>query len=136
MSCAYAALGDKENEQKYLALACTETSAPTEISYFRALALYKSGRIGEAQSLLCSMIEMGENLIKNKDVPAYYGVGSPTPMPFEYNFGVRNTVKGKILIAFAKYALGHKTEARALISDVKALDRTNFAAYVFDVFCK
>ena len=82
------------------------------------------------------MIEIGENTIKNKDIPAYYGVGSPTPMPFEYNFAQRNTVKGKILIAFAKLALGHVTEAKCLIDEARQLDKTNFAVYVFGVFCK
>ncbi len=136
MACAYEGLGDSDNAAKYLALACTETSAPTEISYFRALALYKSGNVGEGRALLQKMIEMGEAQIANKDVPAYYGVGSPTPMPFEYNFAERNIVKGKLLIAFGKLGLGYVAEAKQLIEEIKMLDRTNFGAYAFGVYAK
>ncbi len=136
MAVAYEMLGDKENAKKYYDLACVETSAPTEISYFRALALYKNGRITEARELLDSMIALGEQTIKNKDIPAYYGVGSPTPMPFEYNFSERNVVKGKLLVAFGKLGLGFVTEAKDLIADIKKLDRTNFGAYAFGVYCK
>ena len=76
---------------------------------FRALALRKLMRFTEALEVLVEMLETGENMIKNKDRYSYYGVGSPTPMPFEYDIEKKNVVEGPRLqrrrILYLLYAL-------------------------------
>ncbi len=131
MAMAYRALGDKEKEIKYLKEATVDHAAPTEITYFRALAYRELGDEEKAQEVIASMLNAGETRVANKDIPAYYGVGSPCPCPFEYNFSERHTVAGKIYIGYALLAKGDKAGAEAAIAEAKALDKTNFAAYAF-----
>lgn len=81
-------------------------AAVSELSMFRALALRKLMRFSQAQQVLTEMLESGDNLLKNKDMRSYYGVGSPTPMPFEYDIVKINSVNGHILRGYALLGLG------------------------------
>lgn len=136
LAMAYKAMGDKAAYREALEAAMTDHAAPSEISYFRALAFYEAGNISEARALCEEMIAAGKQKIAEKDVPAYYGVGSPCPCPFEYDFAKINTVKGLVLMAYGEYALGRVGEAKAHIAEAKALDVTNFSVAMFEVFCK
>ncbi|MBQ7661029.1 MAG: DUF5107 domain-containing protein [Clostridia bacterium] len=136
LAMAYKAAGDKKNYEKALKAAVIDHAVPSEISYFRALALYEAGETTAAHDLCCAMIAAGQKKIAEKDVSAYYGVGSPCPCPFEYNFPKINTVKGLILTAFGQLGLGRTAEAKANIEAARTLDPTNFAVFVFDVYTK
>ena len=136
LAMAYKADGNKREYEKALKSAMTDHAAPSEISYFRALAFYEAGEISAAHALCEEMIEAGKEKIRDKDVPAYYGVGSPCPCPFEYDFPKINTVKGLILEAFGELGLGRVIKAKEHIAEAKKLDVTNFAVAMFEEFCK
>ena len=136
LAMAYKAAGNKREYEKYLKAACKDTAAPSEISYFRVKALYEAGETTAARNLAEEMIAKGEQTIRDKDINNYYGVGSPCPCPFEYNFPKINTVKGLVLQAFGKLALGRVIEAKDDIEAARKLDVTNFAVAMFDIFCK
>ena len=106
-------------------------AAVSEISLFRALALQKLMHFSEARAVLDEMLEKGESLIINKDMRSYYGVGSPSPMPFEYDIEKINTVDGHILKAYAYLGLGHINKADASIKAAAELDPYNFSIYAF-----
>ena len=99
---------------------------------FRALALRKLMRFSEAQTVLQEMLESGTNLLENKDLRSYYGVGSPTPMPFEYNIEKVNSVNGHILRGYALLGLGRKDEAEEEIAQAAAWSPNDFRIYAFD----
>lgn len=136
LAMAYKADGNKREYEKALKSAMTDHAAPSEISYFRALAFYEAGEISAAHALCEEMIEAGKEKIRDKDIPAYYGVGSPCPCPFEYDFPKINTVKGLVLEAFGELGLGRVIEAKEHIAEAKKLDVTNFAVAMFEEFCK
>ena len=136
LAMACKAAGDKRGYEKALKAAMTDHAVPSEISYFRALAFYEAGQTSAANALCNEMIAAGQKKIAEKDVGAYYGVGSPCPCPFEYNFPKINTVKGLILTAFGQLGLGRTAEAKANIEAARVLDPTNFAVFVFDIFAK
>ena len=136
LAMAYKADGNKREYEKALKSAMTDHAAPSEISYFRALAFYEAGEISAAHALCEEMIAAGKEKIRDKDIPAYYGVGSPCPCPFEYNFPKINTVKGLVLEAFGELGLGRVIEAKEHIAEAKKLDVTNFAVAMFEEFCK
>jgi DUF1680 family protein len=56
-------------------------AAVSEISLFRALALKELGKEDEVRAVLDEMLASAQNLIDNKDMRTYYGVGSPSPIP-------------------------------------------------------
>lgn len=121
--------GDKRTEA--LEKAAEYKAAVSEISLFRALALKELGRADEAKAVLDEMLSTAQNLIDNKDMRTYYGVGSPSPMPFELDVEKQNLLTGNTLKAFALYGLGQYSEAELCIRCAEALDPNNFAVYAY-----
>ncbi|MBO4432675.1 MAG: DUF5107 domain-containing protein, partial [Clostridia bacterium] len=107
-------------------------AAVSEISLFRALALKKLGEEGEAKAVLDEMLATAENFIVNKDLRTYYGVGSPSPMPFEYDIEKNNLTDGYILKAFALLGYGKADEANIAIEEARKLNPYDFRIFAFD----
>lgn len=124
--------GKTEEAVKAFEEASIYKAAVSELSMFRALALRKLMRFSEAQTVLQEMLESGTNLLENKDLRSYYGVGSPTPMPFEYNIEKVNSVNGHILRGYALLGLGRKDEAEEEIAQAAAWSPNDFRIYAFD----
>ena len=107
-------------------------AAVSELSMFRALALRKLMRFSEAQTVLQEMLDVGSKLLVNKDLRSYYGVGSPTPMPFEYDIEKINSVNGHILRGYSLLGLGHKEEAEKEIAHAASWSPNDFRIYAFN----
>ncbi len=101
-------------------------AAVSEISVFRALALRKLNRPEEAEAVLREMLDTAEQLIRDKDRRSYYGVGSPSPMPFESDIEKQNLLRGSVLKAFALSGLGDHGAAEISIREAAALDPHDF----------
>lgn len=106
-------------------------AAVSEISLFRALALKELGRNDEAKAVLDEMLNTAQSLIDNKDMRTYYGVGSPSPIPFELDIEKHNLLAGNTLKAFALYGLGLYSEAELCIRRAAELDPNDFAVYTY-----
>ena len=98
---------------------------------FRALALRKLSRFSEANAVLAEMLSSGDSLIADKDLRTYYGVGSPCPMPFEYDVEKQNLVNGHILRGYALLGLGKREQAETEIAAAARLDPYNFRIYSY-----
>lgn len=131
----YAAQGNSDAEHQAYETAAVYKAAVSEISLFRALALQKLGREAEAKQVLDEMLAAGENLIVNKDLRTYYGVGSPSPMPFENEIEKKNLVDGSILKAYALLGTGDKEAAQAAMQTARDLDPYDFRIFAFDRVC-
>ena len=107
-------------------------AAVSEVSLFRALSLKKLGEDKEANAVLDEMLSVAENFIVNKDLRTYYGVGSPSPMPFEYDIEKNNLTDGYILKAFALLGYGQKVEAEETIEKARKLNPYDFRIFAFD----
>ena len=107
-------------------------AAVSELSLFRALALFELKKDAEAHEVLDEMLRVADNFIVNKDLRTYYGVGSPSPMPFEYNIEKNNLRDGHILRAFALLGKGKKDEAEESIAVARTLDPNDFRIFAFD----
>ncbi len=110
-------------------------AAVSEISLFRALALKKIGKDKEADSVLEEMLSAAENFIKNCDLRTYYGVGSPSPMPFEYDIVKNNLTDGYILKAYALLGYGETDKARECIEKARDIRPYDFRIFAFDKIC-
>ncbi|MBQ7334948.1 MAG: DUF5107 domain-containing protein [Clostridia bacterium] len=128
----YAKMGNAEAEKEAYEKAAVYKAAVSELSLFRALALKELGRADEANAVLDEMLRMAENQIANKDLRTYYGVGSPSPMPFEYDIEKNNLRDGHILKAFALLGYGKNTEAEEAMNVARALDPNDFRIFAFD----
>lgn len=122
---------DSEKHIEMLEKAAEYKAAVSEISLFRALALKELGRADEAAQVLDEMLSTAQNLIDNKDMRTYYGVGSPSPMPFELDIEKQNLLSGYTLKAFALYGKGKYSEAEVCIRKAQQLDPNDFAVYAY-----
>ena len=107
-------------------------AAVSEISLFRALALLKLGNVEEADRVLDEMMSVADGFIVNKDLRTYYGVGSPSPMPFEYDIEKNNLTDGYILKAYALLGQGKSDEAKASIEKAREIKPYDFRIFAFD----
>ena len=107
-------------------------AAVSELSLFRALALRKLNKFAEARKVLVEMLETAENFIENCDRRTYYGVGSPSPLPFEDDIVKNNRLIGYTLKAYALLGLGKFNEAEKFIDMAKAIQKYEFPIYAFD----
>ena len=82
--------------------------------------------------MVCSLTACATNFIENKERRTYYGVGSPSPMPFEYNIEKNNLTDGHILKAFALLGLGKADEAEESIAVARDLNPNDFRNFAFD----
>ena len=124
--------GDGEAARAAYEKAAEYKAAVSPISLWRALALMKLGNDAEAKAVLDEMLSVAENKLANLDMRTYYGVGSPSPMPFEYDIIKQNTCEGSILKAFALLGYGRLDEAEETVKAVRELDPYNFDLYIFD----
>ncbi len=132
LGALYEKMGEAEKAENAYKEASVYKAAVSEISLFRALALNKIGQEAEAKAVLDEMLSVAENFIVNKDLRSYYGVGSPSPMPFEYDIEKNNLIEGNILKAFALLGYGKKDEAEKAIDEARKLSPTDFRIYAFD----
>ncbi len=107
-------------------------AAVSELSLFRALALRKLNKFAEARGVLEEMLETAENFIANCDRRTYYGVGSPSPLPFEDDIVKNNLLSGYTLKAFALLGLGKFNEAEKYIAMAKEIQKYEFPIYAFE----
>ena len=126
---------ETEKAQKAFCEAAIYKAAVSEISLFRALALKKLGNETEANAVLDEMLSVAENFIVNKDLRTYYGVGSPSPMPFEYDIEKDNLTDGYILKAFALLGYGDKQSAKSAIDEARKLNPYDFRIFAFHKIC-
>lgn len=132
----YYYLGEVTGKKEYYEEASVYKAAVSEISLFRALALRKLMRFGEAKAVLDEMIAVAENQIQNCDLRTYYGVGSPSPMPFELDIVKMNLTNGYILKAYALLGFGKFNEAEECIKEAEKLDTYDFRIIAYKKIVK
>ena len=123
--------GEAAQERAAYEQAAVYKAAVSEISLFRALALEKLARRDEAEAVLNEMLRTAQDRIDRKDMRSYYGVGSPSPMPFELDVEKQNLLEGNTLKAFALYGLKRYSQAEQCIRTAERLDPNHFTAYVY-----
>lgn len=128
----YEKLNKSEKALEAFEKASVYKAAVSEISLFRALALLKLGNVEEADCVLDEMMSVAENFIVNKDLRTYYGVGSPSPMPFEYDIEKNNLTDGYILKAYALLGQGKTSEAKESIEQARKIKPYDFRIFAFD----
>lgn len=107
-------------------------AAVSELSLFRALALRKLFKFSEAKFVLDEMITVADDFIANCDRRTYYGVGSPSPMPFEDNIVKNNLLSGYTLKAYALLGFGKYNEAEEYIEKAKKIYKYDFRIFAYD----
>lgn len=121
----------KDASEAYKAAAVYK-AAVSEISLFRALALRKLQNFSGAKAVLDEMEKVANNFIENCDMRTYYGVGSPSPMPFELDIKKNNLTDGYVLKAYALLGMGKFNDAYEYIEKARKIKQYDFRIYAYD----
>ena len=116
------AQGDLEGAKAEWLEAANQPSHISEISFFAGKSLEKLGRADDAKALYEAMLANAENRLANKDLHGYFGVGMPSPLPFELNIERQNSIPALLVKALAETGLGLKDACAATLNDLLALD--------------
>lgn len=116
------AQGDAEGAKAQWEAAANQPSHISEISYFAGKALEKLGRAQEAETLYLRMLENAENRLANADLYGYFGVGMPSPLPYESDIVRQNTIPALLVKALAEKGLGREAQSRATLAQLMELD--------------
>ena len=123
--------GKTEQAKQAYVKAAEYKAAVSEISLFRALALRQLEDHETAQAVLQEMLDKAEQQIRDCDLRSYYGVGSPSPMPFEQDIVRQNLLQGYCLKAFALHGMGQFEAAEACIRKAEAIDPNDYCAFTY-----
>lgn len=88
-------------------------------------------RFSEARSGAGGDDQVADNSIENCDLRTYYGVGSPSPMPFELDIVKNNLTDGYILKAYALLGMGKFNEADEYIAKAESISQYDFRIYAY-----
>lgn len=132
----YEAQGNAQQAKAAYESAAVYKAAVSEISLFRAYALEELGDKETAQAVLAEMLEKAEGLLENCDMRTYYGVGSPSPMPFELDVVKQNTLAGYTLKAFALYGMKKFMDAELCIRKAMAIDPNDYRIFTYKMITK
>ena len=124
--------GEGKDASEAYSEAAVYKAAVSELSLFRALALRKLRRYSEAKAVLDEMVKTADNFIENSDMRTYYGVGSPSPMPFELDIVKNNLTDGYVLKAYALLGMGKFSEADDSVEKARKIKRNDFRIYAYD----
>ena len=121
LGAAYEADGDTENAAKYYSAATSDNAGTNELSYWRILALYKTGRVTEAQTLTSELYANGKKLLETCS-----GAGAVLVNDADG----AGAAKGLLYVAFAELARGNAVRARGCYDELIKIDRYGFGAYI------
>jgi tetratricopeptide (TPR) repeat protein len=114
------AQGDHEGAKAEWLAAANQPAHISEISFFAGKSLEKLGRADEAMALYNAMLNNAENRLANKDLHGYFGVGMPSPLPFELDIERQNSIPALLVKALAEIGLG--MDASATMETLLQLD--------------
>jgi tetratricopeptide (TPR) repeat protein len=100
----------------------------TELSHYRALALFELDREDEAQILLEEIKSFAKQKLKEKAEIDYFATSLPILLVFEEDLDKRNQWEAKYLLALSEIGLGNKQEAQKLLEEVLHLNVMHYGA--------
>ena len=114
--------GDAEGARAEWLAAAGQPSHISEISYFAGRSLEKLGRAEEARALYEAMLRDAQERLANKSRYGYFGVGMPSPLPFESDIERRNSIPALLIKALAEKGLGRDADSARTVDALLALD--------------
>ena len=114
--------GDLEGARSEWQQAAAQPAHISEISFFAGLSLEKLGRQQEAQALYRAMRTDAENRLANRKRYGYFGVGMPSPLPFEGDIERQNSLPALLVRALAEKGLRDEAACAKTVTELLAAD--------------
>lgn len=117
--------GELEQARQAWLKAANQPNQVTELTYFAAMALDKLGEKEKAKKKYESMVTAGDKLRQNAHCYGYFGVGMPSPLPFELDVKPLNLAEANLLLALGYKGLGDERSSQEILAELKDLDPWN-----------
>ena len=114
-------LGNENAAKVEWEAAASQPAHISEISFFAGKSLEQLGRAGEAEALYSKMLSHAENRLENSDLHGYFGVGMPSPLPFELNIVKQNSIPALLIKALALKGLKRDQESAAAVQALEEI---------------
>ena len=115
-------LGRLNEAAEHWKTAANQPDHISEISFFAAKSMDKLGHAEQALSVYESMLASAEGKLANADLHGYFGVGMPSPLPFELNIVRQNMIPALLIKALALKGLNRVEESVAATQELLSLD--------------
>ena len=125
MGLLFSQMNQETQAQAAWTKAVNQPSQITEITYFAALSLQALGQQDQANDLFRKMIDTGNRLKATARHYGYFGVGMPTPLPFELDVAPLNLAEAHLLIALGQKGIGNDTASQEAVDALTAVDPWN-----------
>ena len=125
MGLLFSQMNQETQAQAAWTKAANQPSQITEITYFAALSLQALGQQDQANDLFRKMIDTGNRLKATARHYGYFGVGMPTPLPFELDVAPLNLAEAHLLIALGQKGIGNDTASQEAVDALTAVDPWN-----------
>ena len=116
------AQGDLEGARDEWQRAADQPAHISEISFFAGQSLEKLGRQQEAQALYRAMRADAESRLANRKRYGYFGVGMPSPLPFEGDVERQNSIPALLVRALAEKGLREEAACAQTVAELLASD--------------
>jgi tetratricopeptide (TPR) repeat protein len=130
LGCAFAANGDDASARAHWGISASfkgdfqamSVRAFSEMTYFSALALKKSGKESAARRLLRGLLAYARKLARTRATIDYFATSLPTMLLFDDDLQARQKTTALFLEAQARLGLGENRTARKLLRAVLRRD--------------
>ena len=97
----------------------------TEVSYFAALSYEKLGSRDAALTLYEEMLHKAADIKAHAGEYGYFGVGMPSPLPYELDNTRSQLAQAALLTALARKGQGRDSECRDAVQELEVVDPWN-----------
>ena len=116
------ARGNLEEAKAEWLKAANQPSHISEMSFFAGKALEKLGRMKEAKAIYGEMLANAEKRLAEKNLYGYFGVGMPSPLPYEQDIARQNSIPALLIKALAEKGLEKHDACSQSVSEMLELD--------------
>lgn len=121
-------LGNAALAKKHWQAAAAELAPIGYHSFFQALALGQLGQADEACGIFEQMAETARRQMEIEPKIDYFATSLPNLLLFADDLGKRNRIEARFLNALARYGMGDRKHARAVLEQLLAEDPNHLAA--------
>lgn len=130
LALCYLKLNNNNKYIEFLKLATSTFGGVSFLSYFTAKAYLRLNEEELANNKINKLEKEGKNLIKNKDLDSYFGVGAPTRLPFALDIERINVNKALELLLFSSL-YKNKEESLKIFNKLSKRNNSNIVLKIY-----
>ncbi len=128
-----AKLGHADEAKAAFTAGANQPPQTSEMTYFAAVCDEALGDRAKAQTIYAGMKESALTMLCDADLHGYFGVGMPSPSPYEQDVKRLHTIDAYVLLALGEKGLGNEDASREATAKLRAADPYNMKLRFFEM---